>query len=73
MGNHFYHSKSITIPLILNKSESLKELWEEKLNATIGDQEVWSKILIEKETLTPNVMQDHTFVKTKNKINMEIE
>jgi hypothetical protein len=68
LGNHFYHNKPITIPLILNKDNSLKMLWEEKLNASIGEQEVWSKILLEKETLNNTVLQEHIYQKSKDKI-----
>jgi len=73
LGNFFYHLKPITIPLILNKSSSMKKLWEEKLNASIGDLDVWSKIRIEKETLTPQIMQNHTFRKLNNKISISNE
>ena len=63
LSNHFYHGKSITIALILAKSSSLRESWEEQLSTPksyvdLGDQEVWSKIMQEKEIITPELISE---------------
>ena len=65
LENCFYNGSNVTISLILNKSPGLKESWNERLTfigkdifspVDIGDQEVWSSLTIEKETLTKEIM-----------------
>lgn len=64
LANNFYSGKPYTLPLILNKAQSLKDSWEERLTfigpdiyspADLGDQEVWPVINPEKEVLTPEI------------------
>jgi len=67
LSNHFYHGKSITIALILAKSSSLRESWEQTLRhksvIDLGNQEVWSIILPKKEILTKEVISELKVVK----------
>jgi len=71
MQNSFFSGKPYVIPLILNKSENLKDSWERKLSndgivngkyvgvksmVDLMDQEVWSIIVKEKESLTKEVL-----------------
>jgi hypothetical protein len=65
LANHFFTGTSATIPLILHKSFVLKESWEERLNADIGDQEVWGMIVDDKETLTREYLKEISVSKTK--------
>lgn len=61
LANHMYHGNKITVPLVLSKSKELKESWEERLTfigadifspVDLGEQEVWSILNKEQETLT---------------------
>jgi len=54
----FYSGNPTTIPLILSKSEELKKGWEKRLNAPLGNQEVWSIIMPEKEKLCDDVLEE---------------
>lgn len=61
LANNFFSFKNVVIPLILNKSEVLKENWEEKLSTelspvNLGDQEVWAILDIEEETLNKKIL-----------------
>ena len=71
MQNAFFSGKHYIIPLILNKSENLKESWEKKLSndgivngrfvgmssmADLADQEVWPIIITTKESLTKEIL-----------------
>ena len=59
--NNYFSGKAYTLPLIFNKAKILKDLWEERLSVphsvvNIHEQEVWSIINEEKETLTKNIV-----------------
>jgi hypothetical protein len=60
LKNNFFTHSPETIPLILEKSPTLKKIWEDKLsvsyNVDLGDQEVWGIINIEKETLSEKIL-----------------
>ncbi|QDP66099.1 MAG: hypothetical protein GOVbin3661_15 [Prokaryotic dsDNA virus sp.] len=54
LQNNFFHpnnGQASTIPLILSKSQALKESWESRLDADLLDQEVWSILEPKKEEL----------------------
>lgn len=86
MQNSFFSGKPYIIPLIFNKSENLKESWEKKLSndgiingkyvgvdsmVSLGDQEVWSILVKEKESLTREILKELN--KNKNSITIENE
>lgn len=52
LKNHYFNGKPSMIPLILSKAEALKIAIETEIQGSIGDNEVWSKMMIENETLT---------------------
>ena len=58
-NNFFYpnNGQPSTIPLILNKSEALKESWEARLGVDLKNQEVWSILESEKEELCPEIIR----------------
>jgi hypothetical protein len=63
--NNFFSGKVFTLPLILNKSEALKNSWEDRLStpgspAELKDQEVWPIIESEDEELNDSVMSKIT-------------
>lgn len=63
LANNFYSGKPYTLPLILNKAQTLKDSWEERLSnpwsiADLGDQEVWPIINLEKEILTAEIVAE---------------
>jgi hypothetical protein len=65
LSNNFFSGKPFTLPLILNKSEALKESWEERLSnpgspAYLYDQEVWPIIDICAEVLTKNIIKSYS-------------
>lgn len=62
--NHFFSTNSTVLPMIFFKAKSLKDMWEEQLSnpginyiADLGDQEVWSIIDSDKETLTEDIFR----------------
>lgn len=66
LGNHFFTGKAFTLPLILNKSEALKDSWEDRLSApnsiaNLYDQEVWPIIEIEKDTICANMLKEFAY------------
>ena len=65
LANTFYSGKLFTLPLILNKSQVMKESWEERLSndwspAYLCDQEVWPIIELSDETLTDEIINSLT-------------
>lgn len=52
MSNHFFDGGSSVIPMILHKSNELREIWEKKIDACLKDREVWAILNDEFETLT---------------------
>jgi hypothetical protein len=71
LANNYFTGKIYTLPLILTKAKVLKEMWEKRLTekhspANLNNQEVWSIISEEKETLTEEVIS--TLTKKKNLI-----
>ncbi len=61
LANNFYSGKPFTLPLILNKAQTLKDSWEERLSnpgspANLYDQEVWPIINRHKEVLSSEVV-----------------
>lgn len=70
LGNHFFSGKAFTLPLILNKSEALKDSWEERLSnpnsiANLYDQEVWPIIEIGQDTICANMLKEFAFYEGK--------
>lgn len=70
LGNHFFSGKAFTLSLILNKSEALKDSWEERLSnpnsiANLYDQEVWPIIEIEQDTICANMLKEFAFYEGK--------
>lgn len=71
LSNHFYHGKSVTIALVLAKSSSLRDSWEQQLSkfskpqaiANLGDQEVWSILTEEKEIITNEIFSELKVIK----------
>ena len=63
MKNHFFDSESTIIPMIFNKAKKLKDAWENKIGASIGDGEVWNIINVDEETLTNEKLD-----KVRNKV-----
>jgi hypothetical protein len=64
LANNFFSGKPFTLPLILNKSEALKDSWEERLStptsrAYLYDQEVWPIIDHTKEVLTKSILKSY--------------
>jgi hypothetical protein len=66
LSNSFYSGKMFTLPLILNKAQTLKDSWEERLTfigpdikspVDLGEQEVWPIIDYQKEVLTKEIVQ----------------
>lgn len=66
--NSFYSDKPMVLPMIFSKAIALKETWENELSnphpdpvinyiADLGDQEVWSVLDPEKETLNDSVFE----------------
>lgn len=59
--NSFNNYHESTIPMILNKSTTLKEMWESKLGEPgeidLGEQEVWSIIEKKEEILNKNIIK----------------
>ena len=58
LQNNFFSGKPYTLPLILNKSEALKNSWEKRLDANLYDQEVWSIIMPEKEKMCDEILEE---------------
>jgi hypothetical protein len=58
LQNHFFSGKPYTIPLIFNKSTSLKESWEKRIGESIGSLDVWPIIDIEKEKFCGRDLED---------------
>lgn len=58
LQNNFFSGKPYTLPLILNKSEALKESWEKRLDSALRDQEVWSIIVPEQEKIRDDILED---------------
>lgn len=63
LANNFYSGKPYTLPLILNKAQTLKDSWEERLSnpgstVDLGDQEVWPIINVDKEKLTSKIIAE---------------
>jgi hypothetical protein len=65
LANNFFSGKPYTLPLILNKAQTLKDSWEERLTfigpdinspAYLYDQEVWPIINESKEILTLEIV-----------------
>lgn len=61
LRNSFFNGQPLTLPLILNKADVLKESWETRLSlpgspAYLYDQEVWPIIDIEKEELNQEII-----------------
>lgn len=74
--NHSYFSgKTLTLKHILQKSPKLKEVWENRLKSSdiekidLGNQEVWSKIDLAKESFSRKMLKELNTVKklTPNK------
>jgi len=72
LQNNFWSGKSPdTISHILGKNVELKEAWEQRLSCDpnkfidvdLGDQEVWSKPIIEQETLSKEVLSTLVYKK----------
>lgn len=66
MKNHFFIGESYNIPLILNKALALKNSWEFIIGDSIGEQDVWSKVLPEKESITDDILNHFNKSKTKS-------
>jgi hypothetical protein len=69
LSKNFFSGKPKAIPMILMKSDALKNSWEKNLSffgpdinspADLGDQEVWSRIIPENETLTSDMLTVHS-------------
>ena len=70
LSNHFFSGKAFTLPLILNKSESLKDSWEDRLSsptapAYLYDQEVWPIIDRDVEKLDNNMLKEFAYTDSK--------
>ena len=52
LKNFFFDYKPSTIPLIFAKAKPLKASWEKMIESSIEDQEVWSIMIEQEETLT---------------------
>jgi hypothetical protein len=66
LKNHYFDSQSSVIPMIFNKSKSLKTAWEDKIGAELGDNEVWTIMDESEETLTLEKLESvfmHKFLK----------
>lgn len=65
INNHFSNDKLLLIKMILYKSKELKEFWNERLSCypnsivDIGDQEVCSRINLEKQILSKDVLKKY--------------
>jgi hypothetical protein len=62
LANTFFSGKPFTLPLILNKSQVMRESWEERLSnpwspAYLYDQEVWPIIELKDEILTDEIIK----------------
>lgn len=74
-GNHYYNGESSTLPLIMTKSNALKQSWEKTLShlpnsiVDLGNQEVWSIIIKEEEKLC--VDKYKSLVKIKDAISIK--
>jgi hypothetical protein len=82
LQNNFFspnNGQPSTIPLILNKSEALKNSWEKRLDANLYDQEVWSILLVQNEQLCDDVFEElvenvgNKYKKLSNLINKGFE
>jgi len=67
ISNYYYTGAKMTLNLILNKSDVLKQTWEKQLSfvstdvnspADLKDQEVWSKIIQDEQILTKEVFME---------------
>jgi len=63
LANNFYSGKPYTLPLILNKAQTLKDSWEERLSnpgslADLGEQAVWPIINLETQLLTKEIIAE---------------
>lgn len=68
LANNYFFGQIHTLPLILTKAKVLKEMWETRLSevnsiADLGNQEVWSIINMEEETLSKEVLSTYTKIK----------
>jgi hypothetical protein len=68
LNNNYFSLKPLTLPLIFTKANALKKSWEDRLSekdspAYLGNQEVWSILNEEDETLTESII----FTLTKKK------
>jgi hypothetical protein len=66
-------SKS-TIAQVLTKDISLKEFWEKRIGTKLEDQEVWSKMNVEKEVFNQHILDslDHGYkIKTDGQESIE--
>lgn len=52
LKNFFFDFKPSTLPMIFAKSKPLKASWEKMIESSIEDQEVWSILNEQEETLT---------------------
>ena len=71
--NNFFSNDPRIIPMILNKSETLKISWEKRINTSLENQEVWPIIITEKEIFNHNGKLDkpieiETYTKKINKL-----
>lgn len=63
LKNFFFDFKPSTIPLIFAKAKPLKTSWEKMIGKSIEDQEVWSIMIEQEETLTSIKLNGNAILK----------